>query len=269
MAWNLFLKELKQYRTTFIVWSLTIVGLIFATVAAAMPALLSGSASLAEYVKVFPPEFLRAFSFSLASFSDPLGFYTVYSTLYTLMLGGIFSITVTAGILHKEQAYGTAEFLNAKPLSRTAIVVTKIAAFLALDLALNLLAFLMGWFCLAAYSPAPFRFDALVVLSVYGLGLTLSMGGVGLLFSLLVKRAKSLTGPAVGIVLGFYLIDMAAKITDKYDAVGWVSPFKWVDLDVVRAGYGFQWWRIALFTGLIAMTFAAAALIYRKKDILT
>jgi ABC-2 type transport system permease protein len=269
MSWNLFLKELKQYRMSFLVWSLTIVGLIFTTIAAAMPSMLSGSASLKEFVKAFPPEFLRAFSFNLSSFEDPLGFYTVYSTLYTLMLGGIFSISITAGILHKEQAYGTAEFLLAKPLSRTRIVWTKIGAYLAIILALNLLIFFTGWLCLKAFSPSPFRFDAFLVISIYGLALILAMGGIGLLLSLLVKRMRSLVGPAIGVVLGFYLIDMAAKITTKYDAAGWVSPFKWVDVDITRAGYSLEWWRLAAFAALILCTFTASILIYRKKDILT
>ena len=268
MRGSLFVKELKQYRASFLVWSLTIIGLTVATMAA-MPVLLSNSAGMSAFLKAFPPEMMRAFSFSLSSLADPLGFYVVYSTIYVILMGSVFSISITAGILHKEQSLGTAEFLLAKPLTRAQISLTKIAAYLALVFALNVLTFLTAWLCLKGFSPLPFRLDALAIVSVYGLLLMLAMGGIGLLVSLFVKRSRSLTGPAIGIVLGFYLIDMAAKITSKYEAYGWMSPFKWVDLDVTRAGYGFDWWRLAMFASLILAGFAASVLVYREKDILT
>jgi ABC-2 type transport system permease protein len=267
MAWNLLLKELKQYRTAFLVWSLTIIGLTVVTMAA-LPSMLSNTVTMREFLKAYPPAFLRAFSFNASSFENPLGFYAVYTTLYVQLLGSVFSITVTASILHKEQALGTAEFLIAKPLSRGEVAWTKIGAYIVLILALNAAAFLAGWLCLGAFDPSPYSKSGFLVIHVYGLAMMLAMGGIGLLMSQMVKRARSLTGPAIGIVLCFYLIDVTAKITTRYDALGWVSPFKWVDLDVIRPGYGFEWWRLTMFAVLIITTFASGVLIYRKKDIL-
>ena len=81
-------------------------------------------------------------------------------------------------------------------------------------------------------------------------------------------RARSLTGPAIGIVLGFYLLDIVAKLTERYGAIGWVSPFKWVDTAVTRAGYGLEPWRVACFAALLGATSVTAALVWRRKDIL-
>jgi ABC-2 type transport system permease protein len=262
----LFLKELKQNRTSFLVWSLTIVALIFMTMAA-MPTMMA-TGGIKDLLNAYPPEFMRAFSIDPTTFSDPLGFYSVYSTLYVALLGSIFSISMAATILHKEQSLGTAEFLLAKPLSRLQIYWLKLAAYLTFMVALNAIIFLAGWASLAAFSTQPFRMETLIVLSTYAFLLALSMGGVGILVSVLVKRARSLIGPAIGIALGFYFWDTVAKITQKFDAWGWLSPFKWIDLKVTVPGYDFVWWRLMMFGILIVCCFLSSSVIYRRKDIL-
>ncbi len=263
----LFMKELKQYRTSFLVWSLTIIALIAMTVAA-MPTMMA-SGGLKDLLKAYPPALLRAFSFDSSTFGDPLGFYVVYATLYVALLGSVFSISVAAGIIHKEQSLGTAEFLLAKPLSRNQIFGTKLAAYFLLVVAINLVAFLAAWASLAAFSAQPFRLAALAIVSTYCFLLALAMGGIGLLTSLMVKRARSLIGPAIGIVLGFYLWDTIAKIASRYEAWGWLSPFTWVDVRVTVPDYGFAWWRLALFAALIVGCFLSSLFIYRRKDILS
>jgi ABC-2 type transport system permease protein len=263
----LFAKEMKQYRTSFLIWSLTIIVLMAATMAA-MPTML-GSGGIKDLLKLYPPAFMRAFGFDLSSFEDPLGFYVVYATLYVALLGSVFSISIAATILHKEQSYGTAEFLLTKPLSRTQIFLAKLAAYLTLVVAINVLSFFAAWTCLSAFSTKSVRVGALAIVSTYSLLLSLAMGGTGFLLSLSVKRMRSLTGPAIGVVLGFYFWDMVAKITQKYEAWGWLSPFKWMDLKVTVADYAFTWWRLLLFAALIVVCFGYSLVAYRKKDILT
>jgi ABC-2 type transport system permease protein len=266
MTRALFAKELKQYRTSFIVWSFTIVALMTMTMAA-MPTMMA-SGGLKDLVKAYPPAFLRAFSFDLASFENPLGFYVVYGTIYVALLGSVFSISIAAGILHKEQSLGTAEFLLAKPLSRSQIFSAKLAAYALLVITINILAFFAAWACLSAFSPEPFRLESLAIVSTYSLLLALSMGGIGLIVSLTVKRMRSLIGPAIGVVLGFYLWDTVAKISEKYAVWGWLSPFKWIDMKVTAPEYSFSWWRLALFGALIVGCYLASLVVYRKKDIL-
>jgi len=264
---NLFLKELKQYRVTFIVWSLTIAALTLMTMAA-MPAMFQNQRNLQDFIKMYPPELMRAFSFNVDSFSNPLGFFAVYAAIYVLLLGSVFSATVGAGIVHKEQSGHTAEFLLAKPLSRLQIIGIKMAAYATLVTALNIVTTVASWLCLKAFASS-FDQAAFFTFCLYGFALVLSMGALGLLVSLLVRRARSLTGLAIGIALAFYFIDFAAKITKDYDAVGWVSPFKWVNVDITRPGYALDWWRLAAFAGLIVACAASSIIVYRRKDVLT
>ncbi len=268
MIVSLFLKELKAYRGSFLAWGASIV-LLTALTMAAMPTMLANASAIAGFLKAYPPGFMKAFSFDASSFTDPLGFYVVYSTLYVALLGSAFSMSVAAGIIAKEESTGSADFLLTKPVSRADVALTKIAAWLALVVVLNVLTFLTGWVCLTAFSPLPWRFSGLVVVSVYALLLSIAVGALGLLISLLVRRARSLTGAGIGIVLGFYLLDAVAKISENLDAWGWISPFKWMDLKATAPGYSVTGWRVALFAALALGCAAASVLIYRKKDILT
>lgn len=263
----LFRKELKFHRTAFLVWASSIVALSLITMAA-MPTMLANASSISGFISAFPKAFLKAFSFDPASFTDPLGFYVVYSTLYVALLGSAFSMSVSAGIIAREESQGSADFLLAKPVTRSEVALTKIAAWLLLVIALNVVTFIAGWASLAAFSPLPWRFASYVALSVYSLLLSVSLGAVGLLFSLLVRRARSLTGPGIGIVLGFYLWDAVAKMSATYDAWGWASPFKWMDLKVTAQGYALAGWRVALFGVLAVSCAVGAVLVYRRKDIL-
>ena len=269
MIGALYLKELRLNRNQFAIWATVIVSLIAMTMAA-MPSMLKSSASVAGFISAFPPEFLKAFNFDASSFSSPLGFAVVYNMIYTMLLGSIFSITITARTLHREQAERTAEFLLVRPIGRMAVFAAKAAAWLSLLAGMNAVLFAAGAASLAAFTPAGFSWslDGYLVISAYAALLMGAMGGVGLLVSALARRARSLTGPAIGIVLGLYLLDIVAKITPDYGAIGWASPFKWLDTGVTRAGYGMTWWRAALFLGLFAVTAVAAALAWRRKDIL-
>ena len=57
-------------------------------------------------------------------------------------------------------------------------------------------------------------------------------------------------------------------MAQNYEAWGWLSPFKWMDLKVTVPEYGLTWWRVVLFGVLIVGCFLSSLIVYRKKDIL-
>jgi len=264
---NLLLKELRLNRASFLAWALSLMALIVFT-AAAMPAWISNTAAMSAYMKALPKALLNAMSVDLERIGDPLSVFVVYCMLYTTLLGGLYAIGVFARTLHKEQAQHTAEFLMAKPLSRWDLFATKAAASLLQVLAMAALVSLTGFLCMAAFVPQDWSRAAFFTASLYQLLLMIAFGAMGLLVSLCAKRARSLTGPAMGIVLGFYLYDAACKMNDSYAWLAWLGPFKWMDTAVSAPGYGLEAWRVFLFLGVTAACLASSWLIYRRKDIL-
>jgi hypothetical protein len=85
----------------------------------------------------------------------------------------------------------------------------------------------------------------------------------------LMKRARPVTAFCVGLVLVFYFLFTISRIPGVNGGFGYISPFKWVNVDVLNPSYGLEFWRIALFLGLTALLVFLSGAIYRKKDILT
>lgn len=266
MSWNLIRKELKLNRTLFIVWTAIIVGLILLTMAL-YPIMFEASSGMSAIMENYPEELAKAFSMDIDTFTKPLGFYMTYNIVYTLVLGSIFAATLASRIAHKEEAQKTTEFLLAQPLSRASVILSKIAAFLIYIFALNLVVYLASVLSMSAFVSESYNQTSLLIIVIYGLLLMLCFGGIALIISLFMRRMRSFTGPAIGIVLAAYFIDVLAKIADKYDALGYISPFKFVDPAATSADFSFTWWRVLYFVGIILVTLLASVLIYRKKDI--
>ncbi len=113
-----------------------------------------------------------------------------------------------------------------------------------------------------------YKVSSLIVYTLYTLLLMLTFGAIGLLISIIVKRGKSVFGISLGIVLGMYLIDAISKISPKANDIGYISPFKFVDTNVISMSYGLEWWRLVYFVGLFLVFTIASFIIYRRKDIL-
>ena len=91
MNTNIYLKELKRNRTSFLIWSITIVviiswGMFF------YPVVMKDEI-VQQLTALFENPFMKgmmaAFGADLAKFSDILGFYATYNGMYFMLLGSI------------------------------------------------------------------------------------------------------------------------------------------------------------------------------------
>jgi ABC-type transport system involved in multi-copper enzyme maturation permease subunit len=112
----------------------------------------------------------------------------------------------------------------------------------------------------------------MIVLCVYIYLLILSMGCFILFISLLIKRGKSVLGPALGLVFFFYFLNSLAKMAGSFsplvNMVGYISPFTWMDSDINSPGFGLMWWRILYFLIVSGVSLYGAERFFRNKDIL-
>ncbi len=106
------------------------------------------------------------------------------------------------------------------------------------------------------------------ILSFYCFLLMLVFGAIGLLASILIRRGRPISNIAVGVVLAAYVIDAASKLSDKLEYIGYISPFKFVNINVLEAGYGLEPWRMAYLILVPLLLIVVALSIYQKKDII-
>jgi len=208
----------------------------------------------------------------ISNFSDllsPLGFYASNNLIFMMVLGSVFAVVLGSNILLKEEYNKTAEYLLTKPLTRGEIFLSKVAVvFLNISL-LNLFTSVAGLISLGLVQKGEFSIKAFLILSVYSLLLNLLFGACGLFISTLVKRAKPVTTFTIGLVLILYFIYTISKIAGNAAQIGYISPFKYVGVDVINPQYRLEPLNVLYFTGITLLFGALSYRLYLKKDIYT
>ena len=267
---NIYTKELKQNRNSFIIWSVSMALLIFLGMLF-YPVLMEGD-MLRQMTVLFENPFMKsmmsAFGASLEVLTSPMGFYATRNAIFILLLGGFYAIILAGKMLAQEEHEGTADFLLTKPVSRLEVAGSKLAAFLTYLVLLNIVVLLSGFISLELFKgDSSFSISAFLIHTLYGFLLMLTFGAVGFFLSLLIRRGRPITGISIGIIIGSYFFDVLSKVTPSADAVGYISPFKFLDSGVLNPGYGLAWWRVLYFLGLSLILYTAALIRFRKKDI--
>jgi ABC-2 type transport system permease protein len=267
MSWNLFMKDMKRNLPGFLLWTLVITVLITVTMSA-YNTFLENQSKVMGMLSLVPKGALQFKGISnVNDLFSVLGFYAVNNVIYMMVLGSIFAIVLASNILLREEYNGTAEFLLSRPLTRSEIFFSKSAVIFIFVLLLNLITASAGFIAMELVRHAPFSLKAFLILSLYTFLLNLLFAAIGLFSSTLVKRPKPITTFSIGFVLFFYFIFTFSKITEGVEKLGYISPFKYVDMEVVSAGYSINYWRLVYFTGISFLLTLLAHGFYRRKDI--
>lgn len=268
---NIVRKELRLNRNSFIAWSAT-VSVVTVLGMAFYPILMEGQ-MLEQLTAFFENPFMKgimtAFGASIEVLTNVLGFYSTRNAIFIMLLGGFFSILLAGKILAQEEREKSAEFLLTKPVTRSEIVWSKLLVFLTYLALFNVVILLVGFLCLEMFKgQSEYSLTAFLIHTFYTFLLMLVFGAIGFFLSLWVKRGRSISNLSIGIIVGGYFVDALSKITPSVDKIGYISPFKFVDSEVLRIGYGLEWWRVLYFFGLSIALFTLSFLVYKKKDIL-
>jgi len=266
---NLFLKEIKRNTLSLAVWMVVIT--LFITVTMAVyPVFLANQSKIIGMMSLIPSGVLQFKGISnFTDFLSALGFYAVNNIIYMMVLGSIYAIVLSSGILLKEEYNRTAEYLLTRPLTRSEIFLSKLAVLFINIFLLNLVTSLAGFVCLELFKNAPFSIKAFLILSLYTLLLNMLFGAVGLFMSTLVKRARPITTMSIGLVLILYFIFTLSKITESIAKIGYLSPFRYVNTDVTNPAFSINFWHLSYFIGISLVLTVISYRLYIRKDIYT
>ncbi|MBB6480962.1 ABC transporter permease subunit [Spirochaeta isovalerica] len=144
MNLTIYSMEMKRNFKSFLIWSLSICGILFFGMLF-YPAINADGLLLqmeALFENPMMKGLLSAFGADLTSLASLTGFYVTYNSIYNVLLACIFVSIVAANLLAKEEAEKTAEFLYTRPVSRRSIFISKTAVLLSYVTILSLLYFL-------------------------------------------------------------------------------------------------------------------------------
>jgi len=266
---NLFLMEMRRNIVSLIIWAIIIILLISVTMAV-YPTFLANQSKVMGMMSLVPKGALQFKGIS--NFSDllsPLGFYASNNLVFMMVLGSVFAVVLGSNILLKEEYNKTAEYLLAKPLTRGEIFISKLAVVMLNIFLLNLFASIAGLISLELVKKGEISIRAFLILSVYSLLLNLLFGAAGLFISTLVKRAKPVSTFTIGLVLILYFIYTISKIAGNAAQIGYLSPYKFVGVDVINPEYRLEPLSLLYFTTITLLLGGLSYRLYRRKDIYT
>ncbi len=267
MNLNLFIREFKSNAISLLVWTIVITVLISLTMSLYV-VFLENNSKILGVMSILPKGALQFKGVSnIDDLFSVLGFYSANNVIYMLVLGSIFAIVLSSNILLKEEYNKTAEYLLAWPLTRSEVFFSKLVVVFLDVFLLNLITVLAGFISMEIVKREPFSVNAFLILSLYTLLLNFLFAAVGLFMSTLVKRSKPITTLSIGLVLILYFIATISKITDSLSKIGYISPFRYVNLDTVSLDYRLEFPNILYLAGLSMLLAGLSYKFYKRKDI--
>lgn len=234
------------------------------------PTFLGNQSKIMGMLSLIPKEALEFKGIS--NFSDllsVLGFYAVNNIIYMMVLGSIYAIVLSSNIILKEEYNKTAEYLLTRPLTRSEIFISKLAVISINIIILNLITSGVGIIFIELVKKGSFSVSAFLILSLYTLLLNFLFGTTGLFLSTIVKRPKPITTFSIGLVIILYFIFTISKITASIEKLGYLSPFKYVDTNVIDKAYKLNPVNLVYFIGISLLLLILSYRIYLRKDIYT
>ena len=258
-------RELRANRRSLVIWSVAL-GLFGFLMVSIYPSFAEGMEGFREGLSAYPEQFLAMFGLDRLDLGDPIGFYAIESYLIVILFGSIYAMILASTALSKEEDEKTAEFLLAKPISRSRVVGEKIASVLLLILMLNVFIGIVGLVGFEIFIDS-YPIADLARLTVGAFLAHIAFAGIGFLVSLFVTRRRSAYSTGIGVVLALYFASLIATLSDRFEVLRYASPFWYMDgADIVTDG-GLVPARVAAVVGVAVVASVLTWFLYSRRDI--
>ena len=217
-----------------------------------------------ELMAAYPEALLKAFGIQTLATMEGFLASELYTFVWMLLLGLYFAYSaaaLVAGDVERERM----DMLLSLPVSRARVVTEKFASLAVPLVALNVVVPLVIYVGTVAvdYPVDPLR---LFVLHAFSIPYLLVFAGVGLVASVAFDRASVAQRVSLGGLAGLFFAESLLTDTD-YEAVGLVSPSRYLDPNAVLIDGEYAVLDAALLTVVAVALVALAVVLFRRKDI--
>lgn len=260
---NIFLHELKSYRRSVIIWACSIAALAVMYILI-FKGLGKDIAEFQSLMNNLPDMVKKLLSVYVESLSSLEGFYS-FVFVYVALCGAIQAMNIGVSIISKEVREKTADFLLTKPVSRRAILTSKIsAAFVSLVIT-NII--YLAITLLAALSvKSEFSMKAIIMISATLLFIQLIFMVLGVIVAVLAGKIRSVTAVSLSTVFGFFVINMFGSVIGE-KAVRFITPFKFFDYGYIVKNGAYEMPYIFTGAAFVVAAVLVSYLVYTKKDV--
>lgn len=268
---NIYLFELKRSARALFWWTLILSGMM-----AVYIGFFPDMKDLAQAkFDALPEGLLKVFGFEAGMNFTEFHHYFAMIVAYMFMALAAYAAILGVSALSREESEGTIEFLYAQPITRAKIALAKIGGVLTnlIIVGAAMLATVIGMVALNGNQMGDA--DVVVISTVFKLTFIplFAYAGVGMLLSTALSRTAKATSLALALFFGTYMLGVFSTMYENLAWLRWASPLHWVPAaDIVNStiGIGTETFSYtgAIVGGAVALvSFAAAVLVYRKKDL--
>jgi ABC-2 type transport system permease protein len=261
---NMFRYELKAYRKSTIIWTLSLVALI-AFFLSMFPSISKDAEEFKKLIEGYPASVRKAIGLNVENVFSILGFYS-YSFLYITLCGAIQAMNLGVSIFSKEIREKTADFLFAKPVTRTNIMTAKLLAALT-SLAMTNVVYLAAASIIASLvKTEEYSGKTFFMISITLFFIQIIFLAVGMIMSVMIRKIRSVLTVSLGTVFALFIVGMLSSTADD-KVLRYFSPFKYFDTAYIIKHSSYELPFLIVGTGIIIVSIAASYFIYTKKDI--
>lgn len=260
---TLYIHEWKQNRKGLLIWTVSVAAMIFICMML-YPQMKTQADSVSEMFSQMGG-FSSAFGMDQVNFGDALGFFAIECGSVLALGGVMFSSLLGIGMLAKEEGLHTAEFLLTHPLSRSRVVIEKLAAVYTLLIVFYIANFLTTVVAFVSIGESiPWRELAFVFAA--NLMMSFEVSSVCFAFSAFLRSSS--VGVGIGIGIFLYFLNLYGNISKDVEWVRYVTPFSYADASQIIAKDGVDGKLLCLGGCYLVMAVLLAFFHFRKKDVM-
>lgn len=259
---TLFKHEMKMNVKSLFIWTLCVCGMCFGCILL--------YSSLEDSIQEMADAYSSMGAMSTALGMDKMSLATLrgyYATEIAMMhgLGGaMFATVLGIGLLSKEEAGHTSEFLNVLPIGRGSIVFQKYLALFCNIVLFNMVCaaiYVMGFYFMGEQiSGKEFLLYHLAAAFMH-----LEIGTVCFMLSSFTQ--KPLPGAGIGIAILLFAADMMCRIIPAIEDLKYITPFYYANASDIFTTQKINATGITIAIAITLLTFILAFFRYKTKDL--
>jgi len=216
-----------------------------------------------ELIELYPPE-ISGFLGDITTMATPEGWVSVEFFSYMPLILGIFAVLTGSGLLVSHEESGTLDLIMAHPVSRTALFMGRLLAFIVATVAILAICWL-GFIVSMTWSSMDIGWGRMWLPMLSLLAELLFFGTLALLLSMVLPSRRLAATTAGLLLVASFFITGLAKLNEDLEPVAKLSP-----LNYYQAQDAFHALNGAWLAGLLAAAVVFAALAwwrFQRRDI--
>ncbi|MCR2807634.1 ABC transporter permease [Paenibacillus soyae] len=261
---NMFAHELRMNRKSALLWAVALAG-VACLFMAMYPTFAEESESFKEVLRSMPEEMLAAFGLQIDAIASLLGFYS-YVFLYISLCGAIQAFHLGASMISAETRAKTADFLLTKPVTRGAVLRSKLLSALTILVATNAVYFGVSAAMASFVKRETFSLSAFALINVSLLLTQLIFLMLGFALALLLPRLKTVLPLSLGVVFALFMLSAIGASTGD-GKLRYLTPFQYFDRAYIVRHESYEPEFLAAGAAVIAVCALFGAIRYLKRDV--